>query len=407
MIVQSNCKYLILDTKLTLYHVCMNAFQNGTQQVLEFNTSLFNNIITISTMHPQEMHTLTWNRYSDHLREMVNEMMTSSQFADVTLVTDDKQLIRAHRNILGACSPVFKNILNLDSSIANPVIYLRGIQNSEMESIRQLIYQGKTSFNEERLSELLTVSKNLEIKELATVININDKTSVNEKTNENENKISDKIEDISKNLKLTLSDIALTKPQAQAVSFVANKSDYNSLSEESIFKCLDCERIFNAEQALSHHINIDHEGVKCDCNHCNYQAILQGNLTKHLQLKHKGVKYACNQCDKKFTQQITLTRHIHSIHEGVKYPCDQCGKQYTEEGGLRKHIKSKHEGFKYTCNQCGKQFSQQGNLTTHIQSQHEGVKYACDQCGKQFTEDGSLTRHIQSVHEGVKYDCNQ
>ena len=161
-------------------------------------------------MHPQEMHTLTWNRYSDHLREMVNEMMTSGQFADVTLVTDDKQLIRAHRNILGACSPVFKNILNLDSSIANPVIYLREIQNSEMVSIMQFIYQGKVSFNEERLSELLTVSKNLEIKELATVININDKTSVNEKRNENENKISDKIEDISKNLKLTLSDIALT-----------------------------------------------------------------------------------------------------------------------------------------------------------------------------------------------------
>ena len=59
-------------------------------------------------------------------------------------------------------------------------------------------------------------------------------------------KISDKIEDISMNLKLTLSDIALTKPQAQAVSFVANKSDYNSLSEGSIFKCLDCERIFNS-----------------------------------------------------------------------------------------------------------------------------------------------------------------
>ena len=76
---------------------------------------------------------------------MVNEMMTSSQFADVTLVTDDKQLIRAHRNILSvsACSPVFRNILNLDSSIANPVIYLREIQNSEMVSIMQFIYQGQ------------------------------------------------------------------------------------------------------------------------------------------------------------------------------------------------------------------------------------------------------------------------
>ena len=103
-----------------------------------------------------------------------------------------------------------------------------------------------------------------------------------------------------------MSDIALTEPQAQAASFVANKSDNSSLSGESIFKYLDCERIFNAEQALSHHINIDHEGVK----------------------------YACNQCDKKFTQQITLTRHILSIHEGFKYPCcDQCGKQWKAISG--------------------------------------------------------------------------
>ena len=79
----------------------------------------------------------------------------------------------------------------------------------------QFIYQGKVSLIEESLIDLLTVSKNLEIKELATVININDKTSVNEKTNENENNISDKIGDISKDLKLTLSDIALTEPQAQ------------------------------------------------------------------------------------------------------------------------------------------------------------------------------------------------
>ena len=290
-------------------------------------------------MHPQEMHTLTWNRYSDHLREMVNEMMTSSQFADVTLVTDDKHLIRAHRNILGACSPVFKNNLNLDSSIANPVIYLRGIQNSEMESIRQLIYQGKTSFNEERLSELLTVSKNLEIKELATVININNKSSVNKKTNEHKNIILDKIEDISENLKLTSSeDIALTEPQAQAAPLVAKKSANSNLSGDAIFKCLDCERIFNDQQALYHHINIDHEGVKYACNQCNFQAILQGNLTKHLQSKHKGVKYACDQCGKQFTEDGSLMRHIQSVHEGVKYVCSQCYHQATQQSNLARHI---------------------------------------------------------------------
>ena len=113
-------------------------------------------------MQHQEKYTLHWHTYSDHLREALNEMMISSEFADVTLVTDDKQQIRAHRNILGACSPVFKSILQIDSNNTNQVIFLMGIQHSEMESIMQFIYLGEARFNEERMSEFLTVSKNLE-----------------------------------------------------------------------------------------------------------------------------------------------------------------------------------------------------------------------------------------------------
>ena len=91
--------------------------------------------------------------------------MTSGEFADVTLVTDDKQQIRAHRNILSACSPVFKNILQLNTNITNPVIYLRGIQHCEMEAIMQFFYRGEAKIYEERMSEFLMVSENLEIKE--------------------------------------------------------------------------------------------------------------------------------------------------------------------------------------------------------------------------------------------------
>ena len=90
-------------------------------------------------MQHQEKYTLHWHSYSDHLREALNKMMLSSEFADVTLVTDDKQQIRAYRNILSACSPVFKNILQIDSSNTNPFIYLRGIQHTEMKSIMQFM----------------------------------------------------------------------------------------------------------------------------------------------------------------------------------------------------------------------------------------------------------------------------
>ena len=137
-------------------------------------------------MQNQEKYTLTWHSYSDHLREALREMMTSTDFNDVTLVTDDKQQIRAHRNILSACSPVFKSILQIDSNSTNPVIYLRGIQHSEMESIMQFIYQGEARFYEERMSEFLTVSKNLEIKELSTGIEMKDQVE-----SENENDVAE------------------------------------------------------------------------------------------------------------------------------------------------------------------------------------------------------------------------
>ena len=54
----------------------------------------------------QEKYKLSWNTYSDHLKEMMKEMLTSKYYADVTLISDDKKLLKAHRNILSACSPV-------------------------------------------------------------------------------------------------------------------------------------------------------------------------------------------------------------------------------------------------------------------------------------------------------------
>ena len=138
-------------------------------------------------MQHQEKYTFTWHNYSDHLKNTLKEMMTSSEFADVTLITDDKQQIRAHRNILSACSPVFKNILQLDSSNANPVIYLRGIQSSDMESIMQFIYQGEARFYEEGMSEFLKVSKNLEIMGLSTGVEMNNENDSNEESNEHVN----------------------------------------------------------------------------------------------------------------------------------------------------------------------------------------------------------------------------
>ena len=57
------------------------------------------------------------------MKELMNE-----DYSDVTLVTEDKKQIKAHINILSACSPVFKDILKDRNN--SPIMYLRGIQYS-------------------------------------------------------------------------------------------------------------------------------------------------------------------------------------------------------------------------------------------------------------------------------------
>ena len=55
---------------------------------------------------------------------------------------------------------------------------------------------------------------------------------------------------------------------------------------------------------------------------------MQGSLTRHILSVHEGVKYDCNQCDFRATRRGILTCHIQSVHEGVKYECNQCALMY-------------------------------------------------------------------------------
>merc|ERR1712098_523553 len=102
----------------------------------------------------QEKLDLTWFTYTDHLREMLHDMMTATEMTDVTIVSEDKKQFKAHKVVLSACSPVFKSIFN-DSHMSNSSLFLRGIQSHELDSILQFVYLGKATFDQERMSEFM------------------------------------------------------------------------------------------------------------------------------------------------------------------------------------------------------------------------------------------------------------
>jgi len=263
----------------------------------------------------QEKYNLNWPTYSDHLREMLHEMMKSNELTDVTLVCDDKKQFKAHKIVLSACSPVFKSIIN-DLPHYSSVIYLRGIQHQEMKSIIEFMYLGVASFNQERMSDFLNVAKNLEIKEISKKVEFEDGNLSNEEQDESEN-VSD-TELVSKTQTYTNAD------KNTDINRQMNGDSQLHRKAELIFECDQCDSKFAHQGSLIRHIQSKHEGVKYPCNQCDYQASQQGTLIRHIQSKHEGVKYPCNQCEYQATQKGSLTNHIHSKHEGVKYPCNQC-----------------------------------------------------------------------------------
>ena len=93
----------------------------------------------------------------------MKEMMIDD-FTDVTLVCEDMNYFRAHKNILSACSPVFRDKMrNLGEK---SIIHLRSICSTELESIMQFIYFGEATIQEARMKQFLSLAKFLKIKEL-------------------------------------------------------------------------------------------------------------------------------------------------------------------------------------------------------------------------------------------------
>ena len=106
-----------------------------------------------------------WKSFNDHLLAVFRDLGEEGHFADVTLVCDDQIQTPAHKVVLSACSPVLKTLL-VNNPHSNPLLYLRGIKHTELQALLKFMYVGETQVHEEKLEALLSVAKDLEIKDL-------------------------------------------------------------------------------------------------------------------------------------------------------------------------------------------------------------------------------------------------
>ncbi|XP_050681787.1 longitudinals lacking protein, isoforms H/M/V-like isoform X2 [Leptidea sinapis] len=110
---------------------------------------------------------LRWNNFQSNIVSALDSLKCSGDLVDVTLTCEGKS-IKAHKVILSACSPYFRNVFK-ENPCQHPVIILKDVSADDISSLLSYMYQGEVFIEESKLSSFLHTAALLQIKGLTGV----------------------------------------------------------------------------------------------------------------------------------------------------------------------------------------------------------------------------------------------
>ena len=317
----------------------------------------------------KKKYEFTWHSHTNHLRKMMENMLQSSEWSDVTLICEDKNQMKAHKNILSSASDFFRDMFQLDQN-PTTIIYLKGIKSTEMESILQYMYLGEAIVYEETINSLLSVAKSLDIRDLC------ENTEIDELKDHSETKgIIEHVEnenDFEKQLKKESEDHERTiEPMREGSEeepvLVSTGDIHKNTQEESDDPIGISEKLTGMESVLKHDTD---DILQYECNQCHFQTKKKEGLRSHIRTIHEKVKYNCVKCDSQFTQKCHLNSHIKVKHEGIRYKCKHCDYVTTVKPRLKNHTQAQHDGVLYHCKHCDYKNGYKSKIREHMNQKH-------------------------------------
>jgi len=241
-----------------------------------------------------EKFDLKWNDFQTTISQYFKQLRDEKDFFDVTLVSEDNKLFQTHKIVLTACSSFFKPILKANVH-AHPLIYLSGVDSTNLQFILNYIYEGEVQLYQEQLNSFLNVAQKLQISGL-----LGDQIEGDEFTDENKEIAK------SKNFKKERksfpepteneSYFAESKPIAKTVSVIGhNQNEVDQkirdliTKESDMYKCTVCGK-------LSNHL---------------------ANMKRHVEVHIDGLSYSCNICDKTFRNKQAMQSHKSHSHRQI------------------------------------------------------------------------------------------
>ena len=300
---------------------------------------------------------LQWNEFEANITSGFQDLREEKDFFDVTLACEDEQ-ISAHKVILSACSPFFRTILRRNSH-PHPLLYMKGVKFTELESILYFMYHGRVNIAQEDLTNFLSVAEDLKVKGL-TQNNPGSKSVSSGKPPSN---------DTFPLLKQKLSEPNVrrtNKPSSAGVRTPAPAPFPVEEDVQEVFPIIDHDSIKTELQMEGEgdFTQVEEEGYEDSTileegtehvviSNGQSELAAPANFDQHNHFDHfdqymskvGGGTFSCNICP--YVKTKTLVRnHVESIHypNTFTYTCPICGKAYGTNNSYVCHKKRAHKG---------------------------------------------------------------
>ena len=226
-----------------------------------------------------EKFSLKWNAFQSTVTNSFKLFKQEKEFFDVTLVSDDQKQIHSHKVVLSACSSFFKPILQ-NISHSHPLIYLSGIDSTNLQFIMDYVYEGEVQLFQEQLDLFLDAAQKLQIAGLLdTGLLSNQKEEVENDNTGMERTHFNKEEELEEKNNFEISGTSsqhLTMRNKTAVTVIGHdQAEVNQklneilIKEGDCFKCTVCGKMSSHSRNMRRHVELHIEGLSYECQICN------------------------------------------------------------------------------------------------------------------------------------------
>jgi len=323
-----------------------------------------------------EKFCLRWNDFENNISSAFRELRDDKDFFDVTLACDDEQ-IQAHKVILSACSPFFRNILRRNPH-QNPLLYLKGVKYTDLQSVLNFMYHGEVNVAQEELNSFLAVAEDLRVKGLTQ------NQSGSQPPNKKENNFSrPKSPQLSK---------PPTPRQQEPLPPPAPKQRPRPLPPvhipppEPVTEDYEIQEVVPIKSEPREPANMAYnppeqtQSTVVDQSLATYQEEEVGyedyNMEQYEDQQYdahpmQGVEHGNKVPEHEVKQPEDLLKFVVSGVGGVM--CSLCAKFFKCKRDARNHIESIHfpNSFVYACEHCGKEFNALNTKNVHITRNHK------------------------------------